>query len=290
MRTTVLTVVQSILSSMDSDEVNSLNDTIEAQQVASIIESCYNDIITTIDLPDQSTFLQLDASLDSALPTVMYLPQAFDTLEWLRYNKRGSGTSVSSSQTWTSPDDITIHFGTDEATWSSGSSTGDDNEQFTPLKFLTREEFLRHTMSFDSNDTNVLTYYLRVGGVDITLLCQTDKPPDYYTVVEGRTILFDSYDSSLDLTLQTSKTLGYGRKGTYIVVDDTTVIDLDSKYYTILYNEAKALAFSELKQMENPHALKKARRGWIKSQKVKNAVPYGDPAINTLPTYGRRIR
>jgi len=274
---------------MDSDEVNSLGDTIEAQQVANIIESCYNDLITTVDLPDQWTFLQLDASLDPAKPTVMYLPQAFDTLEWLRYNKRGSGTSVSSSQTWTSPDDITIHFGTDEATWSSGSSSGDDNEQFTPLKFLTKEEFLRQTFSFDSNDPNVLTYTIDVEGSNITLLCQEDKPPDYYTVIGGRTILFDSYDAVVDMTLQTSKTLGYGRKATSLILDDTTVIDLDAKYYTILYNEAKALAFSELKNMENPHAIKKARRGWIKSQKVKN-IPYGDPAINTLPTYGRRIR
>lgn len=41
MRKTLLEMVQDILSEMDSDEVNSINDTVEAEQVATIIKNCY---------------------------------------------------------------------------------------------------------------------------------------------------------------------------------------------------------------------------------------------------------
>ena len=38
MKTTLLQIVQSILSDMDSEEVNSISDTTEAQQIASVVE------------------------------------------------------------------------------------------------------------------------------------------------------------------------------------------------------------------------------------------------------------
>ena len=38
---TVLEMVQDILNDMDSDEVNSINDTIEAQQVANTVRTVY---------------------------------------------------------------------------------------------------------------------------------------------------------------------------------------------------------------------------------------------------------
>ncbi len=41
MRRTLLDMVQEILSDMDSDEVESIDDTVEAEQVVSILKSTY---------------------------------------------------------------------------------------------------------------------------------------------------------------------------------------------------------------------------------------------------------
>ena len=46
MKYTLLAIVQEILSDMDSDEVNSIDDTVESQQVASIVRSAYMAIMS----------------------------------------------------------------------------------------------------------------------------------------------------------------------------------------------------------------------------------------------------
>ena len=46
MKYTLLEIVQEILSDMDSDEVNSIDDTVESQQVASIVRSAYMAIMS----------------------------------------------------------------------------------------------------------------------------------------------------------------------------------------------------------------------------------------------------
>ena len=45
MKTTLLQLVQSILSDMDSEEVNGISDTIEAKQIASVIEDTYYNLL-----------------------------------------------------------------------------------------------------------------------------------------------------------------------------------------------------------------------------------------------------
>lgn len=48
---TLLDIVQDVLSDMDSDEVNSINDSIEALQVAAIAKSTFYNIIDGRDWP-----------------------------------------------------------------------------------------------------------------------------------------------------------------------------------------------------------------------------------------------
>lgn len=290
MKMTVLEMVQDILSSMDSDEVNSINDTIEAQQVAHVIKNVYNDIVSTIELPEQYELFQLDASGDATKPVVMRRPEAFGNIEWLKYNKEGGAVSGSSpgTNTWTTPDGLTVHFGTDEANWSSGGSTGGDYQQFKDIKYLPRAEFLKLILSFNDNDSTTLKYNLVEQGFTTSLLCRNDKQPEYYTDISNEILLFDSYDASLETTLQSSKTMAYGKKDPVFQLVDTYVPELDDRFFSLLFNESKALCFSELKQVTHQRAEKAARRDWIKTQKAKAAIPYGDLALNSLPNYGRR--
>lgn len=57
MKTTLLQVVQSILSDMDSEAVNSISDTTEAQQIASVVEDTYYNIISAREIPEHKKLI-----------------------------------------------------------------------------------------------------------------------------------------------------------------------------------------------------------------------------------------
>lgn len=85
-RKTLLDMTQNILSAMDSDEVNSIGDTVESLQVAEVIRETYEYITVGIDVPGRSGIIQLDASGDTALPNYMTVPSTVERVEWVRYN------------------------------------------------------------------------------------------------------------------------------------------------------------------------------------------------------------
>ena len=56
MKYTLLEMTQDILSNMSSDEVNSISDTPESLQVATIIKQKYYDIVSRGDLPEHNLY------------------------------------------------------------------------------------------------------------------------------------------------------------------------------------------------------------------------------------------
>ena len=59
MRTTLLKIVQSILNDMDSEAVNSISDTVEAQQIGSIVEDTYYNMISAREIPEHNKLMTL---------------------------------------------------------------------------------------------------------------------------------------------------------------------------------------------------------------------------------------
>ena len=85
MKLTLLQMVQSILSSMGSDEVNSIGDTTESLQVADIIKQTYMNMLGRYDLPQHNQLFQLQASDSAASPVLMTFPPGVTRIEWLKY-------------------------------------------------------------------------------------------------------------------------------------------------------------------------------------------------------------
>lgn len=83
---TLLDMTQNILSAMDSDEVNSIGDTVESLQVAEVIRETYEYITVGIDIPGRSGIIMLNASTDPAAPNSMTVPSNVERLEWVRYD------------------------------------------------------------------------------------------------------------------------------------------------------------------------------------------------------------
>lgn len=85
MRLTLLQMVQNILSRLSSDEVNSIGDTTESMQVATIVQTTFFNMVSRAGLPDQMQLFQLTSSDDPSRPVLMYKPANVDKIEWLKY-------------------------------------------------------------------------------------------------------------------------------------------------------------------------------------------------------------
>lgn len=246
---TLLEMVQKILSAMDADEVNSISDTVESLQVVELIEGVYNDIVTRLDAPEHYKLFEINASGDSDLPTVMYLPSTVDSLEWVKYNVIASGET---------------------------------DPEWRRIKYLDKETFIDRQLGLKLSDSGVFQYTIPSY---IEMLGYNDRAPTYYTSFDDRMLVFDAYDSEVEATLQKSKTVAFGKILPTFIRNDAFTPDLDANGFSLLLNEAKALAFSEIKQVANDKAEKNARKGWIKSQRDKHNIKENRMR---LPDYGRK--
>ena len=86
MKSTLLQVVQSILSDMDSENVNAIADTVEAQQIASVVEDTYFNIIAARDIPEHKKLIPLVSLTSTARPTHFTYPARTKELIRVDYN------------------------------------------------------------------------------------------------------------------------------------------------------------------------------------------------------------
>ena len=81
MQKTLLQIVQSILDEMDADNVNSIGDTIESIQVASIVRDCYEELLSNRNWPHMKQLIQLEASGSTNIPNYLRIPAKLKELE-----------------------------------------------------------------------------------------------------------------------------------------------------------------------------------------------------------------
>lgn len=241
MKKTLIQIVQSILSDMDSEEVNSIGDTVEAMQVASIVQDTYFNIVTTRAVPEHQELLKLTALSDSDYPTHMQYPEDVRRIEKLWYeNSQGS---------------------------------------YVEIKWLDPMDFLTLT---DGNSANYDTVLDKNGSTKLRV--GNDQDPMYYTSFDDNYVVFNSYDSTVDSTLQESKVRAYGVKiPTFSLVDSHTP-DIDIDYFPYLIAESKSVAMSLLKGGSDPKIEQAARRqkSYIQNDRYKTEQ------YPKRPMYGRK--
>ena len=86
MKRTLLQIVQNILSDMDSEDVNSISDSIEAEQIASVIRDVYYNMVSTRMIPEHQELIRLVSLSNSARPTHFQVPESVKRIDFLRYN------------------------------------------------------------------------------------------------------------------------------------------------------------------------------------------------------------
>ena len=248
MKKTLLELTQDILNDLDGDEVNSINDTVEATQVANIVRSSYEGMINKRNWPHLKTVSQLSGVGDTTSPTKMQLPDGCKELVSIYYNKR---------------------------------KTGDTRDKYSEVVYMAPDEFLIELNGRDSSATTVMTV---VDYGATKLFIRNNKAPAYWTSFDDDFIIMDSYDTDVDTTLQQSKTQAVMYKDPSFTFEDTFVPDLPSEAFTNLLEEAKSTASLVLRQMPDEKAEQKARRqsAWLsrKAWKATGGIQY--------PNFGRR--
>lgn len=245
---TLLQMVQSILNDLDSDEANSIDDTVEATQVAQIVRDCYDEMISNRNWPQQKKIIQLEASGSLNRPNYLTFPDGIKELVSFKYNK---------------------------------IKDGETRVQFQDVKWLYPDEFLAKVYARNSDNSNIQQVQDDSG---VVLLIQNDKAPEWWTTFDDSWIICDSYDSVIDDTLKKSKTQAIVYKEATWTHTDSFIPDLPEEAFSALIEEAKSTAFIVLKQMANQKAEQKSARQqrWLsrKAWKAHGGI--------RMPNYGRK--
>src|SRR5690606_22458031 len=125
---------------------------------------------------------------------------------------------------------------------------------------------------FRNDDVSVGEMNVTMNGELFPFMYRSDRHPQYYTTADDNTIIFDAYLSSLDTTLQKSKTMCLGNVYPAFLLQDSFTPDLDPSQFSYYINRAKVRAFNELKQQINQEAVAETRRQQIIVQKRKHKV------------------
>ena len=88
LKRTLLEVVQSTLSSMDSDAVNHIGETAESEQIALLVKEQFIELATYQHVPQFQQLTQLEGLGDPDRPTVMRIPEGATDIADIRYIHR----------------------------------------------------------------------------------------------------------------------------------------------------------------------------------------------------------
>lgn len=236
MQRTLLYTVQRVLEKLNLDPVNSINDTEDALLVTREAESTFYDLMTRAEWQDKNKVLEVESLADLAQPTALRLPDNVHNIAFLRYDVT-TGTDV--------------------------------NKKVRQVKWLEPEDFLEKSYKLNTSNSNVqeLDYE------DVPLFIRDDKMPDYYTSFDNKVLILDSYDKTVEDTLNGSKSICHGKViPTWSEVDEFVIPVQESLFplYLSMLSSACSLYMNSQVSQEDERrqarGLSRMRREQIKTE------------------------
>ena len=231
----------------DGFRISTIDDGIESQQVASIAEKVFYDLNNDIFGSNHlESLVQLEALADSTKPNYLRLPDEASSIKH---------------------DAVMYDISSDVA-----------NIEMKEIEYLTPLDFLELIGKKKASTTNqIVTDF---GGYRMTI--DNDAAPQYYTSFNDEHLVFDSFDSTVDSTLQSSKSGVITQLQRSFTQSDTYVIDFPEWFHTTYLNQVMAEASAALREEPLPSIARMARIGIIRARK-KNRVGEREHTID----YGR---
>lgn len=229
----LLDMTQNILSALDSDPVSSIDETVEAVQVAELVKEAYFELLSQRDWPFLFQLAPLQAVGDVNNPTKMKIPDTWNKVKWIKYNKK-------------------------EVQWVDPQTFND-----------------------------IISNRVAQPGVINANGYVINQDPQYWTSYDDQFLIFDGYNSTVDNTLQASKSVAYGTQQANWTHADNFVPAIPEKFFPTLLAEAKSQAFVNLKQQSNAREERKATRGRMAMRNDSWKNENGEVKYNTRVNYGR---
>ena len=247
MKMTLLQVINYYMDHTDGFRISTIDDGIESQQVASIAEKVFYDLNNDVFGNSQlESLIQLDALADSTKPNYLQLP---DDAADIKH------------------DAVMYDISTDVA-----------EIEMKEIVYLPPFDFLALIGTKKASTTNqVVTDF---GGYRMTI--DNDTAPQYYTSFDDEYLIFDSFDSTVDSTLQSSKSGIITQLQRAFTQSDTYVIDFPEWFHTTYLNTVMSEASAALREEPLPTIARLSRLGIIRARK-KNRIGQKD----IIKDYGR---
>lgn len=228
---TLLKLVQLIGERIGADEIDAIDETIEAVEIVNILELTYDEILDRRDwefLRDRTLRMKARAGGDTKLFN-LDIPSTVTKLQCVRYI--------------------------------------DDNGKFPELDYVEPCGFISRLDGRNVGEANV-TAIANDDGVLLNII--TDAPPTFYTSFDEDTISFDSYDSARGTGNQAGDSLIIANvKPAMDFTDPTAKFPIPERMGTLLLNEAIATAGVQLRQVTDARAERIARRQGIKLRELE---------------------
>lgn len=221
---TLLDLVQDILNDLSADPVNSIDDTVESQQVAQIVKSTYFALMHVRNWRGNQQLLNLIASGDDSLPTHVTLPENLSELTFVNYDCR---------------------------------LQSDNRKVYRAVRYIYPDEFLRRQNQYDDTVDYVDVIQDPSG---VQLLIRNDMPPTVWTSFDDKVLVFDSYNKNVEDTIQSAKIQAMGYVVPGWLMEDDYIPVLPEEAFTLLLEEAKSRASMKLNQQADQKAEQEAVR------------------------------
>jgi hypothetical protein len=251
---TLLALTQNILSAMNSDEVNSITDTVESQQVADEIHTTFNDLYTNHDFGTFEGLVNLESPSNTTTPHILKLPTNVQFIKWLKYKDYRNTSS---------------------------------NVTYKDLTFLEPEVFIQHIVEQSNPSSYTFVQLLPTSTVQYPVA--NNKAPRYYTVLEdNQTIVFDAFDKDHESFLTGSSSLAWAVLYKTFLMEDSFVPPIPASEFPHLLAEAKSACFINIKEIANSNEATRARRQLVKSQRRPTAVAGQKKGVLSHVDYSRK--
>jgi hypothetical protein len=251
---TLLAMTQNILSAMNSDEVNSITDTVESQQVADEIHTTFNLLYTNHDLGTFEGLVNLESPGNVSTPHILTLPTNVQFVKWLKYKDFRNSSS-----------DVT----------------------YVDLTYIEPELFIKHIVEQTDPASNVNVSLLPTSS--ITFPIANNRAPKYYTILEdNQNIVFDAFDKSYESFLTGSSSLAWATMYKQFQMNDDFIAPIPASEFPRLLAEAKSACFINLKEIANSNEASRARQQKVMSQRRPVSVAGQKKGALTHVDYSRK--
>jgi len=247
---TLLEMTQNILNSLDGEEVDSIGNTVESLQIAEEIRNTYYEYFNNIQSPFRERLIKFDAVQDPvAHPNVLRVQDSVDEFYWIKYNVQ------------------TV-----------------DKPKYKELRYCNPKDFIEYLVQHVNSKSMENLALVEDIDTGASYYIKTNQEPEFWTTFDNKHIVVDSYNSSLDDTLQQSKLLAWASVIEKFKLEDSYTPPLEDHLFPMLLAEAKSAVWINYKGIPNSKEEQRSRRQKVTNQ--NNRLRHRDHQPNEV-NFGR---